>query len=321
MKIPIKLISQLTTYRRDYIRIEYKPFIYVPEYPFVIYKPYQIAVVSNEVVRHMKAQHAADNKAKYIHNIIKAIPGIISNQEELKQWSVPPPTTAPIPWLPPPKPDGLGCDECPYVARQLRRIKQHYRVHHRWINHRTRSRRTKESAAADPAVPWRTGVQCQRFFRNRVASSWFEVGRSIPSSSRGDSQNDVNRKAEFIKRIQQEDKEAFESEANARVQDISDKWEAQRWLKRCGWPRHLANIDKMWLRKEVLQPIGENEPVLQTMWEIFECVLDNAYVATSRCSPGTAELFEMERKEIHITPNKPFEGIMEPDAWIRYKGH
>lgn len=50
------------------------------------------------------------------------------------------------------------------------------------------------------------------------------------------------------------------------------------------------------------------------MWEIFEYVLDNAYVATSYYSPGTAELFEIERKEVTVTPNKPFEGIIEPDA-------
>lgn len=76
----------------------------------------------------------------------------------------------------------------------------------------------------------------------------------------------------------------------------------------------MAYIDKTQLREQVLQPIGENEQVLQKIWEIFECVLDNTYVATSRCSPGTAELFEIERKEVTVTPNKPFEGIMEPDA-------
>lgn len=64
----------------------------------------------------------------------------------------------------------------------------------------------------------------------------------------------------------------------------------------------------------MLQPIGDDEPVLQKMWSVFEGVLDSAYVAASRCSPGTAELYEIERKENTITPNKPFEGIIEPDT-------
>lgn len=55
------------------------------------------------------------------------------------------------------------------------------------------------------------------------------------------------------------------------------------------------------------------------MWEIFECVLDNAYVAASQYYPGTAELFEIKRKEAHFATDKPFQGLVEPDAWSRYK--
>ena len=56
------------------------------------------------------------------------------------------------------------------------------------------------------------------------------------------------------------------------------------------------------------------------MWDVFEQVLDDAYNATVReCFPGTAELFEIARKEAHITTTKPFQGLMEPDAWERYK--
>ncbi|KAH8646439.1 hypothetical protein BGZ61DRAFT_501311 [Ilyonectria robusta] len=299
-----------------------EPFIYLPEYPFVICQACRVACVGNEVTRHITSKHAgspASVKLKEIQAAVEVIPGIIRNQKELKDWLVPPPTTAPIPHIPPPKEDGLGCNQCPYVARQIKRMQQHCRDKHGWVNNRKRGRYTNTSEAAIPPVPWRTGVQCQRFFRNRVASSWFEVGRTIPSSNEGPDEDEASRQAEFVMAIQRQARQAFESEADARIQDASDKWEAERWLKRTGWPAHLARIDKTRLREQVLQPIGENEQVLQKMWEIFECVLDNAYVATSRCSPGTAELFEIERKEVTVTPNKPFEGIMEPDAWVRYK--
>ncbi|KAH6986727.1 hypothetical protein EDB80DRAFT_731906 [Ilyonectria destructans] len=37
--------------------------------------------------------------------------------------------------------------------------------------------RRSRSVAKERIVPWRTCVRCQRFFRSRVASGWFEVGR------------------------------------------------------------------------------------------------------------------------------------------------
>ncbi|KAH6959552.1 hypothetical protein BKA56DRAFT_701691 [Ilyonectria sp. MPI-CAGE-AT-0026] len=162
-----------------------EPFVHVPEYPFIICKPCAAAFVADEVISHLQARHAVGSMAQQIHNIIQAIPGIIHNQRELQQWSVPPPTTAPIPFIPPPRHDGFGCEQCPYVARQIQRIQQHCRDKHGWANARKRGRHTKAFEATIPPVPWRTGVQCQRFFRTRVASSWFEVGRSIPSSNEG----------------------------------------------------------------------------------------------------------------------------------------
>ncbi|KAH7109812.1 hypothetical protein EDB81DRAFT_927725, partial [Dactylonectria macrodidyma] len=296
-----------------------EPFVHLPEYPFVICKPCAAAFVADEVISHLQAQHTVGSAAQQIHKIVQAIPGIIHNQKELQQWSVPPPTTAPIPIIPPPMHDGFGCNRCPYVARQIQRIQQHCRDEHGWVNDRKRGRRTKAKEAAMAPVPWKTGVQCQRFFRARVASSWFEVGRTVPPSNEGIDEDEATRQAEFIMATQRKARQAMESEADPRIQESSDKWEAERWLKRTGWPGHLAHVDKTRLREQVLQPIGENEPVLQKMWEIFECVLNNAYVATSRCSSGTAELFEIERKEVTVTPNKPFEGIMEPDSWERYK--
>ncbi|KAH8648880.1 hypothetical protein BGZ61DRAFT_42838, partial [Ilyonectria robusta] len=215
-----------------------EPFIYLPEYPFVICQACRVACVGNEVTRHITSKHAgspASVKLKEIQAAVEVIPGIIRNQKELKDWLVPPPTTAPIPHIPPPKEDGLGCNQCPYVARQIKRMQQHCRDKHGWVNNRKRGRYTNTSEAAIPPVPWRTGVQCQRFFRNRVASSWFEVGRTIPSSNEGPDEDEASRQAEFVMAIQRQARQAFESEADARIQDASDKWEAERWLKRTGW--------------------------------------------------------------------------------------
>jgi hypothetical protein len=53
---------------------------------------------------------------------------------------------------------------------------------------------------------------------------------------------------------------------------------------------------------------------------VFKFVLDQAYAAAGWCYPGSAELFEIERKDIHTTiTTKPFQRLIEPDAWARYK--
>jgi len=42
--------------------------------------------------------------------------------------------------------------------------------------------------------------------------------------------DELQSRAEFLNKIQQEDREQFESEANARIQAANDKWEAECWL-------------------------------------------------------------------------------------------
>ncbi|EGU88238.1 hypothetical protein FOXB_01244, partial [Fusarium oxysporum f. sp. conglutinans Fo5176] len=120
--------------------------------------------------------------------------------------------------------------------------------------------------------------------------------------------------------MHREDEEAFEQEAKARlIQDGDDKWEASKWLGRTGWPRHLEGIDQGEL-KALMRAIGDDEPELQQMWRVFNTVLDEAYAATERCYPGTAELFEIARKEVSSeTPTMPFQGKMEVNAWTKYK--
>lgn len=277
--------------------------------------------MADEVFSHLKAQHTpiTTSEAKRACEIVQAIPGIIRNQTALRKWTVPPPTTAPIPLIAPPEGDGLACQRCPYVARQIFSIQEHCRKENGWINERRRGRCTKKWAAKERSVPWRTGVRCQRFFRSRVASGWFEVGRGTQADGEaGREAEEVDRVAEFLNRIHREDEEAFESEAKATIRDIDDKWEAERWLNRVGWPRHLEKVDKDKLRG-AMQPIGEDEPELQQMWTIFERVLDRAYTAAVSCSPGTAELYEVERKEIYVTPDTPFNGKMETGSWSKYK--
>ncbi|KAL7916971.1 hypothetical protein ACQKWADRAFT_325022 [Trichoderma austrokoningii] len=294
------------------------PFVHFPDSLFVICSVCKFACVANEVTAHLRQQHipATAAEVRRISDVVKAIPGIINTQEELRQWSVPPPTTPPIPIIPPPEPDGLGCDKCPYVARTPKTIGAHYRKEHKSVNDRGPGRWAKKLGAEEErAVPWRTGVQCQRFFPSRVASSWFEVGRGLPPSVKPDQDTDgIDKEAEFLNRIHREDEEAFVKESRAAIKTVDDKWEADRWLNRVGWATHLKDVDRDDLQKAV-RPIEEHEVELQKMWTVFDQVLDTAYAVAVNRSPGTAELYEVEGKEIYVTPETPFNGRMEPKLW------
>ncbi|KAI8394943.1 hypothetical protein FOFC_21656, partial [Fusarium oxysporum] len=306
-----------------------EPFICSPEYPFAICKKCKVGFVASEIGNHLNRKHGNISR-KEKQRIIQAIAAhasIAKNQDEVKGWLLPPPSINPHEFIKPPRYDGLGCNHCIYVVRDMRRMKKHQRVEHGWVNHQKKGRH-RQAQGESQSVPWRTGVQCQQICHWGHGKRWFEVGRHSgvedetsarrPHQEEAEEGDELKSRAEFLNKIQQEDRDQFESEANARIQAASDKWEAERWLNRCGWPRYLEGVGRDEIRA-LLQPIGDNEPVLQRMWEIFERVLDEAYTATSRCFPGAAELFEIERREASITTDKPFQGLMEPDSWERYK--
>lgn len=298
-----------------------EPFVHLVEFPFVICTICQVGCVANEVIRHLRGRHDWPlSQAKVIQTAVHAIPGMIVNQEGLRQWTSPPPTTQPIPHIAPPVEDGKACHQCHFVTRQEQWMKDHCRKAHGWVNERGRGRvrKSEEAERSTPSVPWRTGVSCQRFFHQRAASHWFEVGRPEQDVQvRGDGEGEDA--AAFIKRIQKEDRDAFQSEAKALIQEGDNKWEFHRWLNRTGWSRHLNGMDRDRLRS-TREPIQDGEAVLARMHGIFMVVMDKAYTAVGQVDTGATELFEMERVEAEgPMPKKPFAGIMEDDSWARYK--
>ncbi|KAH7173082.1 hypothetical protein DER46DRAFT_679220 [Fusarium sp. MPI-SDFR-AT-0072] len=171
-------------------------------------------------------------------------------------------------------------------------------VEHGFVGGRKRGRYAGRSTITE--IPWREGVRYQRLFRSRAKSGFFEVERGIEVyEDKDQTQEGIDQVAEFLKRIHQEDEDAFESEDKARIQNIHDKWEASLWLNRTGWPAHLDGFEPDVLRQS-MRAIEDDEPVLQR-------------------NPGSAELFEIERKEAHVTTQMPFNGRMEDDAWPKYK--
>jgi hypothetical protein len=126
---------------------------------------------------HLAGSHAAisgDERGAIIEEI-RLLPDIIQDEAGLDGFEFPEPTTKAIPQLGEPKTDGLGCKQCWYVSRQPQKIRIHGRVVHGWSKKRKRG---QHGRVGEDDIPWVSGVRCQRFFRTRVNSRWFEVGGS-----------------------------------------------------------------------------------------------------------------------------------------------
>ncbi|KAL7903745.1 hypothetical protein GGI35DRAFT_492304 [Trichoderma velutinum] len=118
-----------------------------------------------------------------IVSVVKGINKIIRRQSDLENFKFPPPTTEPIPYLEPPRSDGMKCRTYPHIACQIQKIQAHCRKKHNWINPRKKGRQPALQPLNQDEAPWTEGVLCQRFFRSRAASCWFEVGRGHTHSS------------------------------------------------------------------------------------------------------------------------------------------
>ncbi|KAH7015916.1 hypothetical protein EDB80DRAFT_748699 [Ilyonectria destructans] len=151
-----------------------EPFIYLERYRVPIYrsqisKKCKFACVSNKVPTHLQTRHRDLSPAerRRVARIIEEIPGIIKDQSGLDEFQFPTPNTTKVPFLAPPKPDGLKCRKCtlPHLPALAEPAKP--------------GRPRKIGCKLDDELPWREGVLCQRFFLSRKASGWFEVGRKI----------------------------------------------------------------------------------------------------------------------------------------------
>ncbi|KAH7186847.1 hypothetical protein DER44DRAFT_754195 [Fusarium oxysporum] len=101
--------------------------------------------------------------------VILEIPNIIKDVVGLEHWQFPPPDTEPIPYLEPPLQGGLGCNSCPYIGRDLRRMREHYRIKHSGVL--VGSNSVDLSRLDQQSHLWRGDVAYQRTFKRGHKSS------------------------------------------------------------------------------------------------------------------------------------------------------
>ena len=161
--------------------------------PFTVLEPYKVLVCTpcrhgctvEEINTHLRSKHRyfSISERNAIVRATQQSTGRFKNQAELEFFVLPQSPIPAVPELAGPYLDGLKCDQCSYIARQIQLIQKHCRIIHGWSNPRTRGRNTAEKASLMPGNPWRSGVPSQRFFPSRRASGWFEV--VIPRQRQG----------------------------------------------------------------------------------------------------------------------------------------
>jgi hypothetical protein len=164
----------------------YSPFVHLPDLRVVVCTICQYAVLADHVFRHLdgpvhKGQFPLQIR-KLISAQIKTLPGVLTSEVDLRSYKLPGPDTLPIPYIQPPRPDGIGCRSCLYVCCSLRGIQRHASSAHNWVNTRGRGRlnQADKDAYASIETPWVEGILCQKLFKNHEGSSWFAVSRVIP---------------------------------------------------------------------------------------------------------------------------------------------
>ncbi|KAH7116672.1 hypothetical protein B0J13DRAFT_653302 [Dactylonectria estremocensis] len=301
-----------------------EPFIHITEFPIVICKVCKFGCVANEVQGHIERKHTTitEEKANSIIKTVNEITGLIHSQAGLCNFPFPPPTIDPIPYIEPPKTNGLQCHTCDYVVRNVRKMQQHCRDKHGWQNDWKRGSNIKKKLKESRVFPWREGVHYQRFFKSHQASRWFEVGRAVKPPVQPSQKPEPNESViERLMRIHRKQVERFNAAEEEEIKVADEKKEPNAWVERTGWNDHLQRFKA---KKELLlfaAPIRDDELVLQIMCETFERVADRARAASVQRTVGLAALFQIERKDIYTKPSKPFDNRLEDESWAQYKGY
>ena len=225
-------------------------FTHLPEFQVIICKECQYAVLPSHIESHFiaKPQHGLGKRERQrIANEVAKIDGLISNEDALRgEFQFPQATSKAIAALAKPKRNGIRCtievegEVCPYVCCSIQQMQEHSWEAHEWKS--KQKGRPKKNRPQN--VPWRTGVHCQRFFKQGPKSGYFEV--QSPEASLASSPGIASREDQF-KAAKQELEAALrkaDEEERRQIKEAEESREPNPWLRRVGWAAHLAGLDR-----------------------------------------------------------------------------
>ncbi|KAJ9419392.1 hypothetical protein QL093DRAFT_2362365, partial [Fusarium oxysporum] len=128
-------------------------------YPYVLLSTYRLLVcqvcgfasIVDEVATHLRTRHRdiQPERRQELVEKIKQIPNILHSREDLRHYlQYPTDIIQPIPYLAPPKLDGLKRRACAHIVRHIQKIQKHCTEKHQWINPRGRGRPAHDCSAS-----------------------------------------------------------------------------------------------------------------------------------------------------------------------------
>jgi hypothetical protein len=101
-----------------------------------------------------------------------------------------------------------------------------------------------------------------------------------------------------------------EMEERQVIKEAEEAREPNPWLRRVGWAAHLAGLDRTELRKWIEMPDHE-EPELEVLCKAFDWMIQGAQFTTVQEVVSQAALFEANRKEANVEPQRPLDSWMD----------
>ena len=254
-----------------------------------------------------------DNVIAHTHNLIT------SKQELQDQLTIPNPNQPPFPEIPI-YVNGLACtkDGCQFLCRQSKHMASHYQSVHHWLNpyRRGGSLRSRQNHQ----YPWREKVRCQRFFTQGSRQEYFEVRPVNPVNTLNPASGLASYPAsEAIKQhvLDQITQKQAQIRASQQSVNTPDKLDANPWLNRTEWPRHLNGLDFESMASWVELP-QQDEVVLQAMCQNLTQVTNTAQQLIMTLECGLFARLEINRKD-EKKPRRPFQARMETQTKQRYQ--
>jgi superfamily II DNA helicase RecQ len=278
-------------------------FAYSPTHRIAICKSHQQGVVKSQLRTHLDTKHQ-----ELVPNTRRQVVHAVDQEASLQAWAMnyeeviyPRPASQPLPHLPVYH-DGLQCNTCAHVYRHIKRMQEHCRQEHGWVN-----KSQPRGRPASKQTMWTTKISCQKFHTTNKLGRLFEVSATAeaqPAPVQPDGDVSQAIQAAFTQASQQLD--ALEKEKNNIVKPDSDRFEFAEWLNRAGWARHLKGLKREWLLTMAQQPTPRERALTEICWAA-RMVMWRAQQASTSSVVGMPAMMYINRREVGSGSNeKPF---------------
>lgn len=226
-------------------------FTFNTQFNLLICKTCKAACLLDEVCTHLRTKHpllSTPERSALVQSV-QQYPAL-RTQRDLEGLQLPAQSILPIAELEAPRPDGLQCLQCSYIACTVKPMQKHCRTAHGWQNPRRRGRQSRN--AAEPVLQWRERVWCQRLARTRHGSSWFQVNTPTElAAAAGSGPSSASIQEQVLQAVNCQVAQFRSRMTASTIEEKASKEEVNSWLSRVDWTVHLQGLNREALRTTV----------------------------------------------------------------------